>query len=222
MVDVEFELIIIKSLFSNEIVRRKVVPLLDEKWFNNDINASKIVEKIIEFNTRYESMPTVTDMRRMINNSDELAVFDKAIAIPDEEVSSQYLVGEIEKFVKEKKLWAVASSIIQYCKTPDTAKQQSSFSEMVTDAEAYTFDDSIGFSYMDEPERIYQEIIKNEKVVGTGLKALDDLLKGGLHEKSLTLLLSPTNVGKTLIMCALAKNMLQSRIQCSIHYIRRF
>jgi hypothetical protein len=120
------------------------------------------------------------------------------------------LYGEIEKFVKLKKLWAVATSIIQYCKTPDSIKQQCSFSEVITDAEAYTFDDSIGFSYMDEPERIYQEIIKNEKVVGTGLKALDDLLKGGLHEKSLTLLLSPTNVGKTLWMCALAKNMLQA------------
>lgn len=120
------------------------------------------------------------------------------------------MYGEIEKFVKLKKLWAVATSIIQYCKTPDSVKQQCSFSEVITDAEAYTFDDSIGFSYMDEPERIYQEIIKNEKVVGTGLKALDDLLKGGLHEKSLTLLLSPTNVGKTLWMCALAKNMLQA------------
>ena len=63
---------------------------------------------------------------------------------------------------------------------------------------------------MDEPERIYEEVIKNEKVVGTGLKALDELLKGGFHEKSLTLLLSPTNIGKTLWMCALAKNMLQA------------
>jgi len=120
------------------------------------------------------------------------------------------LYGEIEKFVKLKKLWAVATSIIQYCKTPDSAKQHCSFSEIITDAEAYTFDDSIGFSYMDEPERIYQEVIKNEKVVGTGLKSLDELLKGGFHEKSLTLLLSPTNVGKTLWMCALAKNMLQA------------
>lgn len=116
--------------------------------------------------------------------------------------------GEIEKFVKQKKLWEAAAEIIKYCKTPDASKQSCSFSEIVTDAEAYSFDDSIGFSFMDEPERIYQEVIKNEKVVGTGLKALDDLLKGGLHEKSLTLLLSPTNVGKTLWMCALAKNML--------------
>ena len=53
MVDVEFEQIIIKSLFCNDLVRRKVVPLLDEKWFNNDINASKIVSKIIEFNAQY-------------------------------------------------------------------------------------------------------------------------------------------------------------------------
>lgn len=118
--------------------------------------------------------------------------------------------GEIEKFVKQKKLWEAAAEIIKYCKTPDVSKQSCSFSEIVTDAEAYTFDDSIGFSYMDEPERIYQEVIKNEKVVGTGLKALDELLKGGFHEKSLTLLLSPTNIGKTLWMCALAKNMLQA------------
>ena len=92
MVDVDFEHIIIKSLFCNEVVRRKVVPLLDEKWFNNDINASKIVSKIIEFNARYETMPTVTDMRRMIRDVEELEVFDKCVAIPDEEVSSEYLV----------------------------------------------------------------------------------------------------------------------------------
>lgn len=67
-----------------------------------------------------------------------------------------------------------------------------------------------GFSYMDEPERIYEEVIKNEKVIGTGIKALDELLKGGCHEKSITLLLSPTNVGKTLIMCGLSANMIRA------------
>lgn len=100
MVDVDFEHIIIKSLFCNEVVRRKVVPLLDEKWFNNDINASKIVSKIIEFNTQYETMPTVTDMRRMIRDAEELEVFDKCIAIPDEEVSSEYLVRRNRKVCK--------------------------------------------------------------------------------------------------------------------------
>ena len=56
-VDFDFELIIIKSLFSNEVVRNKVVPLLDEKWFNNDINASKIAEKIIEFYRKQTETP---------------------------------------------------------------------------------------------------------------------------------------------------------------------
>lgn len=92
MTDVDFEKIIIKSLFCNEVVRRKVVPLLDEKWFNNDITASKIVSKIIEFNTQYEVMPSITDMRRMIKDVNELATFEKCIEIPDEEVSSEYLI----------------------------------------------------------------------------------------------------------------------------------
>lgn len=145
MTDVDFEKIIIKSLFSNEVVRRKVIPLLDEKWFNNDIDASKIVGKIIEFNARYEVMPSIMDMRRLIKDTNELATFESCIAIPDEEVSSEYLVGEIETFVKQKKLWAAAQNIMQYCKTPDTAKSSISFAEQVTDAEAYSFDDSIRF-----------------------------------------------------------------------------
>jgi len=210
MTDVDFEKIIIKSLFCNDVVKRKVIPLLDEKWFNNDINASKIVGKIIEFNTRYEAMPSITDMRRLIKDTSELETFESCVNIPDSEVSSEYLVGEIETFVKQKKLWAAAQNIMQYCKSPDSHKSSDSFAEQVTDAEAYSFDDSIGFSYMDEPERIYEEVIKNEKVIGTGIKALDELLKGGCHEKSITLLLSPTNVGKTLIMCGLSANMIRA------------
>lgn len=92
MTDIDFEKIIIKSLFCNDIVRRKVIPLLDEKWFNNDINSSKIVSKIIEFNSRYEVMPTITDMRRLIKDSNELQTFEECMAIPDSEVSSEYLV----------------------------------------------------------------------------------------------------------------------------------
>ena len=49
---------------------------------------------------------------------------------------------EIEKFVKQKKLWNAASDVIDYLKTDDCNKKplQCSFSEVFSDAEAFSFD----------------------------------------------------------------------------------
>ena len=67
----------------------------------------------------------------------------------------------------------------------------------------------MGLDYLEEMDRIYDEAIKNEVLVKTGLRTLDSMLMGGFHEKTLSLILSPTNVGKTLIMCSLATNILR-------------
>lgn len=120
------------------------------------------------------------------------------------------MFGEIEKFVKLKKLWAVAQNIIQYCKTPDDEKNTDSFADQVVEAETYAFDDDLGFSFMDDPERLYEDVIKNEKIYGTGVKALDELLKGGSHEKALHVILAGTNIGKTMAMCSLSTSMLKA------------
>ena len=50
----DFEKIIIKSLFINESVKNKVVPMLDIKWFRNNVDLAKIIGCIIEFNEKFE------------------------------------------------------------------------------------------------------------------------------------------------------------------------
>ena len=42
--------------------------------------------------------------------------------------------------------------------------------------------------------------------MSTGLDTIDDLIEGGFHEKTLTLIMAETNMGKSLMMGALAKN----------------
>jgi replicative DNA helicase len=46
----------------------------------------------------------------------------------------------------------------------------------------------------------------DSKVVKSGIDAIDKELKGGWHEKTLSLLIAPTNVGKTLCKCSFAAN----------------
>lgn len=208
----DFEKIIVKSLFVNTAVRDKVIPLLDPKWFKNNISLAKIANKIIEFNEQFEAMPSPVEMRRVLRDESLVKSFDECMAITDSEVMSEYLIGEIEEFVRQKKMYNVATGIMDYLKTPDEnkAKLQKDFADEIIDAESFSFDTSIGFDFINELDRIYDEVIKNEKLVTSGLKTIDELLHGGFHEKSLSLILAPTNVGKTLMMCSLAANMVRA------------
>ncbi len=63
---------------------------------------------------------------------------------------------------------------------------------------------------MNDIDDMYDSIIQNERIFKTGLKSLDILLGGGLHEKSLSLFLADTNLGKTMILCSLASSLINN------------
>ena len=67
-----------------------------------------------------------------------------------------------------------------------------------------------GFNFFNDPTRLYEDANKKEVIYKTGLTTLDDMIGGGIHEKSLNLIMASTNIGKTLIMCSLASNFVQN------------
>lgn len=198
----EFEKVIIKALYANQSICSKVLPELTDKWFS-EYDTKQIVNKIIEFNTKYSNLPNAIELKRMITDEKTLKVFDDVLAIDDNQVNTPYLMGEIEEFVRKKLLLNQATKIQQYA---NGGVQKESFTDNIADAEAFTFDDNIGFDFFSEAQRLYEDANTKEVIFKSGLKTLDDLIGGGFHEKSLSLIMSSTNVGKTLIMCALTTN----------------
>lgn len=198
----EFEKVIIKALYANQSICSKVLPELTDKWFS-EYDTKQIVNKIIEFNTKYSNLPNAIELKRMITDEKTLMVFDDVLAIDDNQVNTPYLMGEIEEFVRKKLLLNQATKIQQYA---NGGVQKESFTDNIADAEAFTFDDNIGFDFFSEAQRLYEDANTKEVIFKSGLKTLDDLIGGGFHEKSLSLIMSSTNVGKTLIMCALTTN----------------
>ena len=198
----EFEKVIIKALYANQSICSKVLPELTDKWFS-EYDTKQIVNKIIEFNTKYSNLPNAIELKRMITDEKTLKVFDDVLAIDDNQVNTPYLMGEIEEFVRKKLLLNQATKIQQYA---NGGVQKESFTDNIADAEAFTFDDNIGFDFFTEAQRLYEDANTKEVIFKSGLKTLDDLIGGGFHEKSLSLIMSSTNVGKTLIMCALTTN----------------
>lgn len=201
----DFEKVIIKALITNEAVRTKVLPFLKEEWFGFNVDAKDIARKIIAYNSEYAEMPNTLEIERMITNESTSKTFKEILDIPDANVSTPYIINEIEEFVKKKLLNNVAEKIHKFCQDETS---ENNFADEAAEAQAFSFDTNIGLSFFEEPQLLFEDIISNEKVFSTGLKSLDDLIGGGLHEKSLNLFMAPTNIGKTLSLCSITTNLI--------------
>ena len=202
--DIEFEQVIIKALYANSDVSSKVVPELNSDWFIN-LDHKYIVNTISDYNARFSAMPNVIEMRRLLSDERTVAAFNKCMAIPDSDVNTKFMLDEIQDFVRKRLLRKIQENISTYCVNN---KHTGSFAEEVAYAESFTFDTQIGFSFFEEPERIYNNFVTNEKVIPTGCKTLDEMIHGGVHEQSLTLVMAPTNIGKTLLLSSMTSAML--------------
>ena len=112
----DFEKLIIKTLFSNADVCSKVLPSLNEGRYSYIV--SKIVDKeIIDFNGKYGRMPNVLETKQLLNrnnNVETLEVFKECMDIPDEEANTEFLLSEIEEFVRKKLCYNASNEIVKY------------------------------------------------------------------------------------------------------------
>lgn len=204
MTDNEFEQIIIKTLYANPNVSGKIVPELTTDWFTNT-DHKYIIDAIIDYNTKYSAMPNVIEVKRMLKDERTVNEFDNCMRIADADVNTPYIQEEIQEFIRKRLGSRVCMAYTEFC---STGKAKGSFADEMAYAESFTFDNKVGFSFFEEPEVIFNGIITNEKLYPTGCKSLDEMARGGLHEKSLTLFLAPTNIGKTLIMCSVTSSLI--------------
>lgn len=204
MTDIEFEQVIIKALYANADISSKVVPELDPGWFTN-IDHKYIVSAIVDYNAKFSNMPNVIEMRRLLTDERTVTEFNKCMDIADTDVNTPYMLDEIQEFVRRQLLRKVQENISEY---RVNKKHTGSFAEEAAYAESFTFDTKVGFSFFEEPEIIYNDFIKNEVVLPTGCKTMDEMIHGGLHPQSMNIVLANTNIGKTLIMCSMTSSML--------------
>lgn len=209
MVNVQFPHLIIKTLFCNRSARDRMLPYLSSDWFRENINISTIVEKTIEYVEKYSTFPNAFEMRNMLRNDKEMVEeFDASIAIPDEECNTEYILDDIEQFVRKKLIYQVTVDIQESLFHSKPGEEEVSFAQKLADAESFTFKSDIGLDLIDDLEEVYEDMVMSVNIIGTGIKEIDTLLNGGVPEKVMIGILASTNVGKTLIMSSIASNMM--------------
>jgi len=201
-----FEKVIIKFLFTEPEIRDKIFPFLKAKVFDDRKNII-IVKKFLSHHEKYDNFPTISEMKVEVEDEE---TFEHLMEIKDLDISEykeDFLLNQIEDFFKKKLVLNVITDTAENLTKDDLDKVTNS-PDTLREALSFSFDTKIGLDVFSEAERIFNEMHNKDKIIPTGLSVLDRFVKGGFHEKSLSLFMAETNLGKSLIMCSLATNSL--------------
>jgi replicative DNA helicase len=206
MQPIEFEKIVLKFMFQDESARDKILPFLDAKIFD-DFHHKEIVKNILMFEQKQGKFPTIPDMKLCLDKEEVYNRLIEIINLDLTEYSFEPLMSEVEDFFKKKLIWNVTAEIADNLKE-DKIGKISIAPEHLRQALAFSFKSNIGFNIFEDVNRFYDFIHNPDSVIPTGLDNLDRVIGGGVHAKTLTVFMAQANLGKTLLKCAIASNML--------------
>ncbi len=206
MEPVFFEKVLLKFLFQDKEVREKVLPFLNAKIFE-DFENKEIVKNILEFNNEFKKFPTIPDLKLHVEKKEIFERIKEIVELDLTEYSFDSLFKEIELFFKNKLVWNEITDAVEKIKD-NKINNLNNFPDNLRTALAFTFDTEIGLDFLNEEDRLFDALHNRDKIISTGLPTLNKIIDGGVHEKTLTLFMGETNLGKTLVKCSLATNFL--------------
>jgi archaellum biogenesis ATPase FlaH len=204
------ETTILRNLMHNDVYMRKVIPFLKPVYFDEEHRY--VFKQIAKFATKYNKLPTKETLEVEISNDEKLGdhLSDRVYPLVQdleakELVDNAWLVDQTETWCQDRAvLLAVMDSIdiIQ----GKTANSKGAIPDLLRDALAVSFDNSVGHDYIADTDSRFEFYNREEEKLPFDLDYFNKITNGGLPNKSLSIILAGTGVGKSLFMthCASA------------------
>jgi hypothetical protein len=198
------EKVVLKSLFKKDDVRERIIPFLTPQIFHT-IEAKIITKHILQFKQKYNNFPTFNEIQLEIEDDKYITFLNECILLDTSQYSDSHLLDKTEDFIKQSLLFNVFSEAVEHV---DSGKlsEIDDMPDKLREIVSFSFNTKIGLDLFSEEgeEAMFDYLHNVDKVVPTNIPYFNNLIKGGFHEKSLTLFLLSVNKGKSLIMCSLA------------------
>ena len=173
-----------------------------------NITHRKLIKTILMYKEKFGKFPNPNELSLKMKSEDITTSINNILNINVSEYSNEFILEEVEEFIRRNSLWKELDSCVDILKDPQAStKDLGSVKERIGDIESFSLDTDFGQDFEDE-EDVYDIYHDNDRILSTGLIGIDNLISGGLHEESITLFLGQTNVGKTLTLCSLATSAL--------------
>lgn len=203
----KFETLLLQLLFRDKDAQGKILPFLKSEIFDKFEN-KEIVDSILSHHEKYDKFPTIPELKLKVKNKDTYKHLTNELTKGvDKEYDDEFIKEEVEHFFRDKLLYNELFITLEGIKNGDDSIK-SSAPDRMRDANSFGFDTSIGLDFFNSGENLFDTLHEKDRVVPSGIRNIDRLIKGGFHEKSLTLFLAETNMGKSLIKASFATNVL--------------
>lgn len=207
------EQILLKSLLKNEAFTRKVLPFLKSEYYQDRVERL-LFEVIHEYVNKYNQLPTRAAVDIALQNKN--GVFEEdykgAIALiqqldeSDSETDVKWLTDIAENWCRERAIHNALLESISILDDKNSKEQRDKgmIPKILTDALGVSFDPNVGHDYLEDAAARYDFYHRVETKIPFDLDYFNKITAGGLSQKTLSIILAGTNVGKSLIMCHFA------------------
>ena len=213
MVSERVPLTILNNLIHDEEYTRKVIPFIEEDYFEE--RSDKVVfEEIATFLKAYDSLPTKEVLqievgKRTDLTQDEFQSTEQLIdALGETQYEQEWVYDTTEAWCKERAIYNALMESIKIADGQDDKKNRDAIPSILSDALAVGFDQHVGHDYIDDAEDRYAYYHKIENKIPFDLEYFNKITSGGLSDKTLNIALAGTGVGKSLFMCHVASSCL--------------
>ena len=207
------ETTILQNLIFSEEYSRKVIPFIQPDYFE-DRKEKIIFEEIISFIVKYGSSITTEALNIEVENRTDLTDTEaKEIReinqnLKESAVDHQWLLDTTEKWCRDRAIYLALMESIHIADGNDEKKNRDAIPNILSDALSVSFDNNVGHDYLLNYEERYEFYHKKEEKIEFDLEYFNKITKGGLPNKTLSIALAGTGVGKYLFMCHVASSVL--------------
>lgn len=206
----------ISSLLTDVKLMDKLYDVIHEKFWESEVN-KWIVGEIIDYYDDYKKVPTVDVFKVRLQDVDDTA-FQKRIVeqlkdayVKVDEDDLDYIKEEFSNFCINQNLKQAIYDSVDLLK----AGSYDRIKDKIDKAMKVGVDTELGHDYILDYNERTEDI--NRSTIPTDWDVLDDVMDGGLGPGELGVVVAPSGVGKTWVLCALGAHAIQQG-KTVVHY----
>ncbi len=210
------ETTILKNLIYSEDYTRKVLPFIQPEYFAESKDRT-LFKYVAEFVNKYKTLPTyeslVIDLGESKSITDQelkntLTLLDDIQKNKEEPTEIKWLIEQTEKFCQDKAIYNAIMESVSILDSKNTNKNKGEIPKLLSNALGVSFDSHIGHDYINDYDSRFEFYHRQETRIPFDLELFNDITKGGLPNKTLSICLAGTGVGKSMFMCHVAASCL--------------
>ena len=216
---------VVTNLVTDRPFLEQVSDILETKYFESDTN-KWVVDVTRKYFYKYKNTPTTdffkTEIQKITDKALQQNVLTqlKAVYAQQSGGDSEWVKNEFVTFCKNQNFKNVILTSVDLLQTGQFDKIE----KLVRDAVKVGQANDLGLDYKEDIEVRFEEV--NRRTVKTNWDVIDDLTDGGLGPGELGVIVAPSGVGKTWVLCHIGaeavrqgKNVLHYTLELTQNYV---